>query len=147
MSILTLTVKLLFDDSPMAEDKWKGAIEIDSSETLFDLHLAILDAIDFDNDHMYMFYIAKSPKAYSESIKFTDSCDEDERSIFDTTIAQIFPLETGKKFFYHFDFGDNWMFEISKSRKAEKELVKGETYPRLVSETGKKPVQYPPYDE
>jgi hypothetical protein len=151
MSILTLTVKLLFDQSPMAGDKWKGTIEIESSSTLADLHSAIQDAVEFEDDHLFEFYIAKSPRAYNDRIRFIgyddDFSDDEYGSIFDTKISDIFPLETGKKFFYWFDFGDNWMFEISKGRKADKDPVKGEEYPRLVDEKGVKPVQYPDYDD
>ena len=150
MSIMTLTVKLLPDESPLAQEKWKGMIEIDSASTLEDLHLAIQNAVEFENDHLYEFYIAKSPMA-RERIRFTgyedEFDDEDYVSIFDTKISDIFPLEKGQKFFYYFDFGDNWMFEISKSRKADKEPVAGEEYPALVAEQGVAPVQYPDFDE
>ena len=51
------------------------------------------------------------------------------------------------KLFYLFDFGDSWLFKISKSRKKEFEPVKGIKYPRVVKEEGEKPEQYPDWDE
>ncbi len=139
-SIWTLNVKLL--DCPLAEDKWKCVIEIESSATLEDLHLAIQDAVEFENDHLYEFYIAPSQRSHDRM-----AYSVDDGNIFNTSIEQVFPLETGNKFFYWFDFGDDWMFEVSLNRKAPHEPVKGETYPQLVDEIGTKPLQYPDFDE
>jgi hypothetical protein len=150
MSIYTLTVKLLSDESPLAKSQWAGKMEIDSESTLEDLHQAIQNSVEFEDDHLYEFYIAKSPMA-RERIRFIGYDDPlgDDRveSIFDTKLSQIFPLEKGKKFFYWFDFGDDWMFEISKGRTKDKEPVAGEEYPLLVAEKGVAPVQYPDFDE
>jgi hypothetical protein len=150
MSIYTLTVKLLSDESPLAQMQWAGKMEIDSESTLEDLHQAIQNSVEFQDDHLYEFYIAKSPMA-RERIRFIgyedEFDDEDYASIFDTKISDIFPLEKGNKFFYYFDFGDNWMFEISKGRTKDKEPVAGEDYPALVAEKGVAPIQYPDFDD
>ena len=53
--IWMLKVELLF--GAYAEEECIRVIEIDSSSTLEDLHLAIQDAVDFDNDHLCEFYI------------------------------------------------------------------------------------------
>ena len=37
----------------------KRVIEIDSSATLLDLHSAIQDAVDFDDDHLFEFYAGR----------------------------------------------------------------------------------------
>ena len=53
--IWTLRTKLL-----RYEDEWSADIEIDSSSTLEELHYAIQKAVNFDNDHLCAFYIARS---------------------------------------------------------------------------------------
>ncbi len=67
--------------------------------------------------------------------------------VYTVTVVSLFPLGKGNKLFYMFDYGDNWLFKISKSRKSPKELTQGIKYPRIVSETGMKPEQYSALEE
>lgn len=46
-----------------------------------------------------------------------------------------------------FDYGDSWLFQISKSRKRSFEASQNVQYPRLTIEVGVKPEQYPDWDE
>jgi hypothetical protein len=48
---------------------------------LEDLHLAIIDAIDFYDDHLYAFYISRTERSRDKRI-----FDEDNGGIFDVTI-------------------------------------------------------------
>ena len=59
--IWTLKVELLF--GAYAEDKWDGLIEIESSSTLEELHFAIIDAVNFENDHLYEFYVSRTERS------------------------------------------------------------------------------------
>ena len=59
----------------------------------------------------------------------------------------MFAAATGKKVFYMFDYGDSWLFQLTKSRKKPHAAEAGITYPRVVSEEGTKPDQYPDWDE
>jgi len=58
------------------------------------------------------------------------------------SIEQIYPLPKGLRLFYHFDFGDNWYFDIRKSRKKPTEPQAGIKYPRVVDKIGPNPRQY-----
>ena len=130
-------VTLLF--GAYAEAPWEGTLEIDPASTLVDLHLAILKAIGFDNDHLCEFYIARTPRSRSR-VRFDA---EDNEEIYETTLESLYPLEKGRKLHYLFDYGDHWLFRISKCRTGPRKPVKGTKYPRLVGMTGSKPVQYP----
>jgi hypothetical protein len=55
------------------------------------------------------------------------------------------PLPKGQKLFYWFDFGDDWKFEITL--KDSKEKKPGVKYPVVIEEKGRKPEQYPEFDE
>ena len=134
--IITLILKLV--SGMYAEKEWSGEIEIDESSDLEDLHFAIQSALDFDNDHLYEFYISRTERS-GERVRF-DGCDEGP---LDTLINELFPLPSKRKLFYWFDYGDDWIFQITKSRKKTKSLEVGVTYPRLTKEVGKKPEQYP----
>jgi hypothetical protein len=46
------------------------------------------------------------------------------------------------KLYYHFDFGDDWYFEIRRSRAKPKEPTPRVQYPRVVEATGPNPRQY-----
>ena len=56
-----MKVALLF--GAYAEEEWEGTIEIESSSTLEDLHFALHDILNFDNDHMYEFYVSRTERS------------------------------------------------------------------------------------
>jgi hypothetical protein len=58
---------------------------------------------------------------------------------------QDFDLSINKKFYYTFDFGDNWDFVITVKdfEATEKPMTK----PKLIDEQGESPEQYPSWDE
>ncbi|MGB5855556.1 MAG: hypothetical protein WBH20_09910 [Oceanisphaera sp.] len=136
--IITLSIKLVA--GMYAETEWACELEIADSVSLHDLHDAIQGAVGFDNDHMYSFFISRQEFG-SERIHF----DGEEFSL-DDDIASLFPLPKGKKLFYWFDFGDDWIFQVAKSRKKPREPQPGRHYPFVTTETGSKPVQYKGYD-
>jgi len=138
--IITLTIQL--DCGTYAGEDWSATIEIDSTFSLEDLHLVIQDVAGFDNDHLYQFYVARTERSHMREIY---DCDEEE--IYTTTLASLYPLPKSNKLYYLFDFGDSWLFTISKSRKKPFEPVEGIEYPRIIKEVGKKPEQYPGWDE
>lgn len=121
---------------------WEAIIEVDSSSKLDDLHVAIQKFVEFGDDHPYEFYSARNYRSKNRT-RYTVS----ENSVYDTKLEMIFPLEKGNSLFYLFDYGDSWIFRISKSRKKAYDAVKGINYPRLVEEKGNKPIQYPGIEE
>ncbi len=54
-----------------AEESWSTTIELDSLTTFEDFHYIIQDAVEFDNDHMYEFYIARTDRS-RDRIHFDD---------------------------------------------------------------------------
>ena len=60
---MTLAFKITMLSGAYATGKWEGVIEIDSAALLDDVHLAIQDALNFDNDHMYEFFTAKTERS------------------------------------------------------------------------------------
>jgi hypothetical protein len=137
-TIWTLKVKLVF--GVYAQGPWQATIEIASSATLEDLHLAIQSAVGFSDDHMYMFYVARTHRSRERT-----AFDNENGSIEETTLAELFPLKD-QKLFYWFDFGDDWKFTIERTRAAPRVGEKGAKYPRLVDTRGDAPVQYPACD-
>lgn len=136
--IWTLKVELAF--SAFAEGPWEATLEIASSATLEHLHLAIQDAVRFENDHMYMFYVARTLRS-RDRVGF-----DDEDGSLDTTLAEVFPLSKDRKLFYWFDFGDDWKFSIQCTRAAPKGADKGTRYPRVLAVRRGAPIQYPSWE-
>lgn len=138
--ILVLKVKLLF--GTYANSEWEGVIEINSSSTLEDFHHAIQDALGFDNDHLYEFFIARTERS-RERVRF----DDESGGLYSTTVEGLYPLADGRHLYYLFDYGDHWLFKITKTKKNYQEPDPHVTYPRLIHETGKRPEQYPECEE
>lgn len=123
--------------NPKDKKWWKIAIH--SSQTLEDLHLAIQNAIEFDNDHLYAFRFDGS---YERT--FNDDRGEIPPYAVDYKLEDLY-LSKDTNLIYNFDFGDNWEFEVKlmKVDTSFKESCKTE----LIEQKGKNPVQYPDWNE
>ncbi|MEJ2157034.1 MAG: hypothetical protein P8X96_17000 [Desulfobacteraceae bacterium] len=130
MEIYTLEISFPYDED---DEPWSRVIEVEEGMTFHKLHTYIQDVVEFDDDHLYEFYIGKNPRNRSGSVRKSSKLNE------------VYPL-TGYKIYYLFDFGDSWLFQIKKSRK-KLQKEKGTKYPRLVKAVGKNPEQYPEYEE
>ena len=138
--IYTLTIKCL--DGAHWEEEFSWEVEVPSTMTLTQLHRHIQEHIRFDNDHLAAYYVARDPFARKQ-VWLTDP----ERGTgWGKTLAKIYPLESGQKLFYLFDFGDNWVFSVGKKAKV-REAVPKVKYPRVIKESGQLPEQYPDYDD
>ena len=94
--IFTLKVTSLHGQD--SSDKWEATLEIDSMSPLDELHFAIQDALKFDDDHLYEFFIART--AYSRDRR---SFDDENGELYDKTIADLFPLPERKNLSSLFD--------------------------------------------
>lgn len=89
--------------------------------TFDDLADAILEYFDFDWDHLYEFVFGK--KIYQRR-NFTIPCPEAKRGSWDhtsedpDTTAELFDYIGGKgtSLLFHYDFGDDWVFQIHVNR-------------------------------
>ncbi|WP_067587680.1 IS1096 element passenger TnpR family protein [Endozoicomonas ascidiicola] len=134
--IISLNIKLVY--GIYYSEDWQCELALEESTTLEALHRTIQRAVDFDDDHMFEFYIARTERS-GERQRF--ECDDS--SDMSCQLKDLFPLEKGRKLFYWFDYGDDWKFQISRSRKKPFVPEPGVKYPRVVSEEGVRPVQYP----
>jgi hypothetical protein len=138
--IWTFKVELLY--GAFAKEECIRVIEIESLSTLEDFHFAIQKAVEFDNDHLYEFYSSRTDRS-RDRISF----DDENGKLYDLTLENLYPLEKDKKLFYLFDYGDHWLFKVSKSRKKPQQSQKGIKYPRVIEKIGQNPEQYPMWEE
>ncbi|PCK03011.1 MAG: hypothetical protein COA42_21440 [Alteromonadaceae bacterium] len=139
--IITVKFELALDLCSEAPEKWERTVELDEQTTLEDTHFIIQSLVNFDDDHLYEFYIASSLHS-AEKQRF--ECESPE--IANTKIIDLYPLAKGKKIFYLFDYGDSWTFKVSKTRNKPKQAKPELEYPLVITEVGDNPLQYPHWD-
>ena len=141
--ILTLTIAVV--SGCYLKEPCARVIEIDENASLCDLHLAIQRAVAFGNDHPYTFYAGRYPWHRKRWFANPELDWYAQESVWARTrLSRIYPL-SGMKLYYWFDFGDQWLFEIRKSRKANMPDA-AVTYPRVVAREGPNPTQYPRWE-
>lgn len=128
MDIYQIEIRFPYNNYYEDEKPWSRVVEVKEDMDLYSLHEYIQEIVEFDNDHLFQFYIKKNPRSRGQEISEN------------TLLNEVYPI-TGYKLYYLFDFGDNWLFEIKKSRK-KITLEKGIKYPRLVKSQGINPEQY-----
>ncbi len=139
--ILTLEIKLTFHWG--WTERCIRVLEIEDTATLFDLHDAIQDAVGFDRDHLFHFFVANSdsPHAHRHLLSEAETYEGWVDEFKTMPLSDIWPLKPRKKLFYLFDFGDQWTFLVTKRRGVKKPEA-GVSYPRVIERTGPDPVQY-----
>jgi len=122
-------------------------IEIRGDQTLEDLHFAIFNAFDREEEHLYEYQIGgkgpNDPKAvhYSTPDVFENS-EELPKSCNDATATTIdsLKLKIDDVFGYWFDFGDDWWHQINVA-SIQSGTPKGE-YPKVIERIGESPPQH-----
>lgn len=103
--------------------------------TLFDLHVAIQDAMGWTDSHLHAFYVGKGKASDRITIEFPNPEGEDlyrgeTRDERKERIADYFSKMI-KQCTYDYDFGDNWEHTVVFERELPAES--GRQYPQCVS--------------
>jgi Plasmid pRiA4b ORF-3-like protein len=122
-------------------------IQIRGDQTLEDLHVAIFDAFDRYDEHMYEFQFGKrpmEPNAPRYVLPFALETDFEEEhppaGRVDQTRIDSLGLEVGRSFGYWFDFGDDWWHQIDV--EAIEDKVPRGKFPKVTKRVGESPPQY-----
>jgi len=147
------TLEVCIIGGPMTENFIKKnkavcrTIQIRGDQTLEDLHYAIFDAFDREEQHMYEFQVGgkgpMDPKArrYVLSGAFENTMPGTPKAAGDVTRVSIGSLETKDDAFgYWFDFGDDWWHQINVM-DVEAKAGRGK-YPKVTKRVGESPPQY-----
>lgn len=111
-------------------------IQISCDSLLSDLHTAIIDAFEFDDDHAHAFFMDNKKWSRRESY-YSEGMESNRQSTSRNRLCEA-GIYKGKAFKYLFDFGDEWLFQCKVLR-----MIQGETpYPMVVRSKGKAPSQY-----
>lgn len=128
-------------------------IEIKGNQTLKTLHYAIYDSVEFDDEHLYGFEIGGKKPGAKSATRYELRPPVGERGwwgekmgrgVTQTKVSSL-ELKPKKKFFYEFDFGDEWWWELEVV-SIQGEVPKGK-YPRVIERVGENPPQYYAVDD
>jgi len=153
------TLEVCIISGPMTEKLIKKnkaicrTIQIRGDQTLEDLHYAIFDAFDREEQHMFEFQVGgkgpMDPKArkYALSGAFENPIPGSPEAAGDVTRTSVgsIGLKKGDAFGYWFDFGDDWWHQINVMDVAEK--AGSGKYPKVTKRVGQSPPQYVDRDE
>jgi hypothetical protein len=151
MNIYRLKVTLL-GVPPWATDKtvWR-TIEMKGNQTLEQLHKAIFKAFDRFDEHLYSFYMTKNRRdpmqEYASPYLFEDDDFDLNDRPHSARGAKLDKLElrVRQKFYYTFDYGDDWEHVVQVLSVKDEEPVG--RYPRISERHGESPEQYGEWDE
>lgn len=113
-------------------------IELRSEQTLDDLHYAIQKAFQWDDDHLYSFFM--NGQHFDPQYSFASPEEDDRPPWTDEAVIGELGLVIGHKFVYYFDYGDGHEFEIEVV-DIRSQAEPGQ-YPRVIESQGKPPEQY-----
>jgi tetratricopeptide (TPR) repeat protein len=122
------------DEFLRANPKISRTLQVRSDQTFDQLADAIKGAFDLDDDHLYAFYI---PQGRSKR-------DGEELEDLGKPISSL-DLQVGSLLRYHFDFGDDWKYNIKVKKVGEPDA--NEKYPKVIQKVGESPPQYSGDDE
>jgi hypothetical protein len=151
--IYTFRVRILGGFSAPAESTavWRE-IEVAANQTLADLGNAIPPAFEFDDPHLWSFFL--SGKAWDRATEYALHSEPDllggprPRAAGRVPIREVpFPGGADKEeFLFLFDYGDEWHFGVTLVHRSE-QAEPGARYPRVVARHGQAPPQYPELEE
>ncbi len=144
----------LFKVSFFREKKIFRRIACLGEQTFDDLHLAIFSAFDREEEHLYSFYFPFKPTKSIAIIRrksvelchpmaIDDWSSHDQYDASEEFIGST-RLDVKQKFYYLFDYGDEWWHEVTYEGV---ENCKEKKYPAILLKKGESPPQYPEYDE
>ncbi len=120
----------------LGKDIWRR-IAMPADDSLDDLASWILRSVKFDDDHLYEF-VCRNRLGATVNILHPEM---DEGPWTDEIAIGDVPLEPGQTMEFHFDFGDDWRFEV-KLERIDPPGAKIKA-PAIQERHGKSPKQYP----
>ncbi|MDF0728241.1 plasmid pRiA4b ORF-3 family protein [Cytobacillus sp. S13-E01] len=115
---------------------WRKVV-LSGKHTMEHLHYMIINSFDFDDDHLYSFFM--DGKKWSNDC-ITSPHDFDEHPKSNKVQIGGLGLVSGQRFLYLYDFGDEWSFIVEMD--SIRETVSEPFQPYVKESKGKAPDQY-----
>lgn len=134
------------------EEEISRVVEIKDKQTLYDLHMFIQQLFEWDNDHMFSFYLGEKlfdrDNEYSANPlgeHYGSSYGKQSKSAADKELRDL-NLPVAFSFWYLFDYGDELVHKITVERIREMESEE-KGFPKLIDKIGNVPSQYGVFEE
>lgn len=124
-----------------AEEDVFRDLEIQTDQTLLELHQGIKDAFDLEGDEMASFYLSNDEWFQGSEIPLIDISEDEEAEVMSNiTIEQVIPNQ-GNKMIFVYDFLALWTFYVEV---VEEDIISvNSEFPALVFSYGHRPEEAP----
>ncbi len=139
------TLKVTCAAGPYRDAECVRFIELDEQASLYDLHVAIQDAVDFDDEFEFLFFQSGSLRGrralLPEGAEHGPGVDPDAYE--DMPVAAALPTQPRQRLYYLFNPDASWIFEVRREPGA-KAPSPHEFYPLVRDDlsVGPAPMQY-----
>jgi len=134
------------------EEEISRVIEIKDKQTLYDLHMNIQNLFEWDNDHMFSFYLGENlfdrDNEYSANPlgeHIDSSYGKQSKSAAETELRDL-DLPMNFTFWYLFDYGDELVHKVTVEKIREMKPEEN-GFPKLTDRKGNAPPQYGIFEE
>jgi hypothetical protein len=116
-------------------------IAILATASLDELSDAILDAYEFDHDHLYRFIYRNR---FGGQDEVNHPVLEEPPFTDEVTVGEL-SLRVGETMVYHYDFGDDWKFAVTLERIDPPDALQKRA--QIIESKGEAPEQYPGWED
>jgi hypothetical protein len=131
-----------FDAELLNVDGVSAKVAVAGHEHLTALHDAIQQAFNWENDHLYSFWLDGQFWGDAAAERVIPGAPDTDSKTADVPVDEL-RLKLGAEIAYVFDYGDEWRVRLTL-----RERINGtDAIPRVSDRRGTAPPQYPPLDE
>ncbi len=133
---------LVFDAQLLNVRAVSATVAVAGHEHLTALHDAIQQAFNWENDHLYSFWLDGQFWGDAAAERVIPGAPETESKTAEVAVDEL-RLKVGARIAYVFDYGDEWRVMFTLRERIDC----GNTMPRVSDRRGTAPPQYPPLDD
>jgi Plasmid pRiA4b ORF-3-like protein len=132
----------VFDAQLLNVSGVSAKVAVAGHEHLTALHDAIQQAFNWENDHLYSFWLDGQFWGDAAAERVIPGAPDTDSKTADVPVDEL-RLQTGARIAYVFDYGDDWRVMLTL-----RECVDGsDAIPRVSDQRGTAPPQYPPLED
>jgi hypothetical protein len=132
----------VFDAQLLNVSGVSATVAVAGHEHLTTLHDAIQQAFNWENDHLYSFWLDSQLWGDAAAERTIPGAPDTGSKTADVPVDEL-RLKVGARIAYVFDFGDDWRVMLTLRERVEG----GGPLPRVSERRGTAPAQYPPLDD
>jgi DNA-binding MarR family transcriptional regulator len=135
-------VVYVFDAQLLNVPGVSATVAVAGHEHLTALHDAIQQAFNWENDHLYSFWLDGQFWGDAAAERVIPGAPDTDSKTADVAVDEL-RLKIGARIAYVFDYGDDWRVMLTLRER----LDGSDAIPRVSARQGTAPPQYPPLDE